>query len=507
MRYFDFSLFVIDQIVSELKRAEFYIRIAIFQLHNQEIINVLNDKLKSGIRVEIFTLPYDSIDEKIRARVTKQFDELSKNGAILHICAWNIGNPGRTSTAIGRWYSFHGKFIVTDKSAISLSANFTDNKELDAILIYKDEKDKINQFNQVFDRLYELFCKPYNNFDGNIRSLIQKSSYSKSDALFKTPEVIGTDKHESHWITDYPAELCPDKILYPSTLLICPFDVRARSIINQIIGEAQEYLLISTESFTDNEIINELIKASLNNVNIKILSSDKSMDFTDRIGNNFRYLIASGIEIRTTKEDLHAKLIISEKKLAISSINLNKINLGFKTLSNLWRSNTETLTLEDDEKLVLASKEKYLSIFNNSFDIELSLASKVENDIKVLFSKILGVRSNTKVNNLFSKFLLTEEINVKQKMLHIGKLCKYVMNYYKNSRVSLDVFIISLILYYLSDNKLKYDSIEDRLSTLDVEIDLHNILENMIQHNLIIKEDEFYKLRVISIFEGLTNEM
>jgi len=81
------------------------------------------------------------------------------------------------------------------------------------------------------------------------------------------------------------------------------------------------------------------------------------------------------------------------------------------------------------------------------------------------------------------------------------------MNYYKNSRVSLDVFIISLILYYLSDNKLKYDSIEDRLSKLDVEIDLHNILENMIQHNLIIKEDEFYKLRVISIFEGLTNEM
>lgn len=158
-----------------------------------------------------------------------------------------------------------------------------------------------------------------------------------------------------------------------------------------------------------------IFKASLNNVNIKILSSDKSMDFTDRIGNNC-YLIASGIEIRTTKKIYMPNWIISEKKLAISSINLNKISpLGFKTLSNLWRSNTETLTLEDDEKLVLASKEKYLSIFNNSFDIELSLASKVENDIKVLFSKILGVRSNTKVNNLFSKFLLTEEINVNKR--------------------------------------------------------------------------------------------
>ena len=206
--------------------------------------------------------------------------------------------------------------------------------------------------------------------------------------------------------------------------------------------------------------------------------------------------------------------IIQTRNLKLLSQKASEEQLNahwIKLYDEFWLAKNNSLAKlllrKENEKLVLASKEKYLSIFNNSFDIELSLASKVENDIKVLFSKILGVRSNTKVNNLFSKFLLTEEINVKQKMLHIGKLCKYVMNYYKNSRVSLDVFIISLILYYLSDNKLKYDSIEDRLSTLDVEIDLHNILENMIQHNLIIKEDEFYKLRVISIFEGLTNEM
>ena len=76
MIQFDFSLDVISQVINELDRAEKYIRIAIFQLHNQAIFDVLNKKLAQGISVEIFTLPYDSIHDDVRTRVTYQYQSV-----------------------------------------------------------------------------------------------------------------------------------------------------------------------------------------------------------------------------------------------------------------------------------------------------------------------------------------------------------------------------------------------------------------------------------------------
>lgn len=500
MYYFDFSLHVIEKIIEELIQANKYIRIAIFQLHNQKIFNVLNKKLKDGVTVEVFTLPYDSINKNIKERVVEQFEKLINNGAKIYFCAWNVGDPGRTSTAVGRWYSFHGKFIVTEKSAISLSANFTDQDELDAILIYRDEPEIIRNFNSKFDDLIELFISPSSGYEGNIRDLILDSSYTESASLFETPDVIESNIHDDHWIQDYPAELCPEEPETSNNLFICPFDIRGRLIITDMINSAEEFIYISTESFTDNEIIDELIKASLKNVKIKILSGDKSMDFADRMGDNFRYLIASGIEMKTSKEDLHAKLIISDKVLAVSSINLNKMNLGYKKSSRLWRENTETITVTDDKEIISDARNKFSTIFKSSKNIKLSLASKIERDVTTLFIKHFGLRSKREVKTLFSRFLLNEEINVKRKMIKIGKICKSVMQLYDKITISRDEFLMALILYFLSDNKLRFEKIDEELSVLNESIDLQSILNKMILNNLIEKENGFFKIRVLSLF-------
>lgn len=141
MKIFEFNNNVIDRVVSELDSADDYIRIAVFQIHNQQIFNVLERKLNEGVRVEIFTLPYDSINDDVRDEVTAMFQRIEEKGAILHFCKWNVGDPERTNTAVGRWYSYHGKFIVTDKSAIALSANFTQTEEFDAIIIFENKSD------------------------------------------------------------------------------------------------------------------------------------------------------------------------------------------------------------------------------------------------------------------------------------------------------------------------------------------------------------------------------
>jgi phosphatidylserine/phosphatidylglycerophosphate/cardiolipin synthase-like enzyme len=104
------------------------------------------------------------------------------------------------------------------------------------------------------------------------------------------------------------------------------------------VNDAEKYVYISTESFTDFEFSDFLVATALNkNIEIKILTGATSMDFTDRVENMLRDLLAHGIDVRTTKEDLHAKLLVTDKVVVVSSINLNKINLGFNTSKRYWR--------------------------------------------------------------------------------------------------------------------------------------------------------------------------
>lgn len=495
---FEFSQNVIPHIIDELAEAEQYIRIAIFQLHNREIFKILNQKLDEGLRIEILTVPYDSISADIQQEVKQLFQELESRGASLYFCKWNIGNPERTTTAVGRWYSFHGKFIVTDKSAIALSANFTNQRELDALLRFRGEPDKLIEFNRKFEELLDLFVRPFSGYSGKIHSVIQNTSYPDIESLFNLPRVIETDTHKDHWILDYPAQLCPEPIGFKDGLYVLPFDVRARSIIQDIFQTAEDYIYVSTESFTDPNIYKDLIKAGLSGISINILTGYRSQDFTDRLQPMLRSLLAGGNNIRTTKELLHAKLIITDKLVALSSVNLNKINLGFSSSAHLWRANTETLTLSSDPATIESAKKQFESIFAQAVDIRVKLAERIEKEIGALLNQYYELHSRQEVKKLFSQYVLSEEINVKKVALKIGRITKALVS--ERRTVEKDDFIMALILHLLSDNKLKYNQIENKLSMLKTQIDLQPLLELLVDHEYIELEDEYYKLQILSLF-------
>lgn len=170
--------------VKELQSAEKYIRMAIFQIHNQEIFRVLSQRKRDGVKVEIITLPYDSINDDIRPAVESRFRALEKENAILHFNRWNVGDPGRTTTAVGRWYSFHGKFVVTDKSAIALSANLTQGQEFDAAVIFRNNVEKIIEFNEKFEEILDLFISKKDGFDGSIHEDVSRVAGIDSQRIF-----------------------------------------------------------------------------------------------------------------------------------------------------------------------------------------------------------------------------------------------------------------------------------------------------------------------------------
>jgi len=502
LKKFEFSNEVVVNVLKELEKAEQFIKIAVFQIHLDSLFDLLERKLNQDIKVDIFTLPYDSINDSVSEAVISRFEILSNLGAHLHFCKWNVGDPERTSTAIGRWYSFHGKFIVTDKSAIVLSANFTRNNEVDATIIIQGEQSFIDQFNERFDELLKLFVIESDGDEGLIRANIINTGLVNIEAVFKLPDIIQTTTHSNTWITHYPSILCPNDILIEDKLYIAPFNVKGRNIYEKILSEAENYIFISAESFTDVDLGMFLRQRKIEkNIDISMLTGFTSMDFSDRIQKMYRELIADGIKLFTIADDLHAKVVITDKHLLIGSINLNKMNLGFNQTKLYWRENTETFFITCDRKLINDAKIKFEKQIKNSITMETKLAEKIQQEVSNILKKSFNVRAKKEVKELFSIFVLIKEIEVKKDANKLARITKKLMLHYNIKMANKDIFMMAVILFYLQDRKHTLSEIAIKINRLVAIDNLDELITKLMDSKFIETEDDFYKLNIDTLFE------
>lgn len=507
MKTFIFGNDVVAVVLKKLKDAKKFIKIAVFQIHLDELFDLLECKLEQGITVEIFTLPCDSInDSSVRHNVSKRFEKLLELGAFIRFCKWNVGDPERTSTAIGRWYSFHGKFIVTDRSAIALSANFTRTNELDAAIIIDEEQKMIEQFKNKFDELVNLFITKNYGYEGIIRNKIIETGIENIEEVFKLPNVIQTTTHKDTWIKHYPSSLCPDDIKFEDKLYIVPFDVKGRNVYEKVLNEAEKFIYITAETFTDIDFATFLrqLKIYKNNIAIKILTGSTSMDFSDRIQKMYRELIADEIQLFTIEENLHAKLIITDKHLLLGSINLNKMNLGFFKTQLYWRENTETFYITSDSTLIEEAKEKFEVQITNSINIKKKLAEKIKKEVSYILNKSFNIRSKNEVKELFSKFILMKEIEVKKDANKLARITKKLMNHYKVRIADKNTFLMAVILFYLQDRKHTLSEINNKISRLVDITDITNLcslIKQLIEAKFIVIEEDFYKINIDTLIE------
>ncbi|MGH9877221.1 MAG: phospholipase D family protein, partial [Nitrososphaerales archaeon] len=452
-----------------------------------------------GLSVEVFTLPYDSINPDIRAQVMQHFQWLEKNGAKIYLCAWNVGDPERTITAVGRWYSFHGKFIVTDESAIALSANFTMSRELDAIIIFKNDQKRIVEFNKKFDELIDLFITTYGDSQGSIRKNILETRVNDIESVFQLPRIIESTTHRQHWVRHYPSQLCPEKAVIEDRLYLIPFDARGRLLFEEILNEASDFIYISTESFTDPDFPKLLRRLRLEDIEIKIITGAKSMDYQERIQEMLREMLAQRIGLRTTTSDLHAKLIVTDKRVVISSINLNRMNLGFHVTRKYWRGNTETVLVSSEPDVIKKARQQFLVNYDTGKEIGGVLAQKIENTVGRMLSSTFGLKSKREVKTLFARLIIMREIDVKRLVIEIGKIAAKLMKTYRRNTIEIDDFVSALVLYFLSERKQDYDELNVRLQVLNVNVNLDAILSGLINGGFIEKSDDFYKIKLTTL--------
>ena len=83
--FFHFGMDVTEIVKQHLEKAQDYIRISIFQLHDISIFDLLLEKVKNNVKLEIFTLPYDSIWSDNKEEIKSRFEILRENCIKLHI--------------------------------------------------------------------------------------------------------------------------------------------------------------------------------------------------------------------------------------------------------------------------------------------------------------------------------------------------------------------------------------------------------------------------------------
>jgi len=187
-------------------------------------------------------------------------------------------------------------------------------------------------------------------------------------------------------------------------------------------------------------------------------------------------------------------LIITDKYVVITSINLNKINLGFHPTKKFWRENTETIYICTDSNVIADAKSKYLKVFEAGFNVEENLADKLGNMVGKIFTRNFQLKSKSDVKKLFAKLLLKKQLDVKKFTMKIGKITKQLMDFYDRTLIRKQDFVSAVILYHLTERKQDKDMIQEKVNELDSSIHLDDILNRLQFSGLVEKEGDYFKI-------------
>lgn len=224
------------------------------------------------------------------------------------------------------------------------------------------------------------------------------------------------------------------------------------------------------------------------------------MDFSDRIQKIYREILADDIQLFTIEEYLHAKMLITDKHLLIGSINLNKMNLGFSLTQNYWRGNTETFFVTTNTNLIQEAKTKFENQINNSMIMEVKLSEKIQKEASNTLNKLFNIRAKKEVKELFSRFILIKEIEVKKDANKLVKITKKLMHHYAVRIANKEIFFMAVILFYLQDRKHTFSEIQNKLNRLDSIHNLNTLIEKLTESEFIELEEDFYKINIEALF-------
>jgi len=320
----------------------------------------------------------------------------------IQYCRWEVGDPSLTSSSRSgvqrggggdKWYSLHGKFIVSDKLALALSANLDGNNDWE-VFFYSESPSCIQNFKNKYEELVERFCKP------SVQNPVINGRLF--DSL--NPELQEKLRSENRFLVpQYPVSLIPNDVTLVDGLYISPFDVKARNLLNAVIEQADERFWIAGETLTDQDVVNLILGKKYRSPELDvriIVGSQLPRDPSKQAGmrENIIRLDSMGIEFRLV-DDWHAKIWISDSVVVLGSANLNPINLGIRCTHGEWKANTEILYVSRDLNNVSMAQSAYKAVFDHGEPAVRIYYDKAEREVSQLL-KALKIKARPAARSL-----------------------------------------------------------------------------------------------------------
>ncbi|MBI5301227.1 MAG: phosphatidylserine/phosphatidylglycerophosphate/cardiolipin synthase family protein [Chloroflexi bacterium] len=382
-----------------IRTAEQFLWVVAFQLTDTKIIDALIAKQRQGTDVQIITLPVDSLgDESLRDHLAKQHQQLSG----IKYCLWEVGDPTLTSSSRSgvqkggggnKWYSLHGKFIVSEKVALALSANLNDSNDWE-VFFQSESSEHIENFKDKFKQISGRFCEASIQ-DPKINGRLFDSLGDRLQEQLRRENRL--------LVPQYPSTLIPEAVNLSNGLYIAPFDVKARNLFLSLVEEARMRLWIAGETLTDQDVVDAILgkKHRVPGLDIRlVVGSRLPRDSSKQAKMRENVIRLDGMGIRFQLFDnWHAKVWITDSTIVIGSTNLNPINLGIRCTRNEWKANTETMLVSHDAEDVALAQAAFEKILDQGIPALQLYYDKAERDTSQLL-KALGIKTQPDARRL-----------------------------------------------------------------------------------------------------------
>jgi len=497
-----------NYLINLIKDAEKFIKIVAFQFTSKEFINLLIEKARLGLEIELITLPEDSYSkQEERKKITEFYKSLRENNIRLYLCDWEVGDPSLTSTSMSgelkegggdKWYSLHGKLIITDKNAVIMSFNFIEQNLLESFLIFNNEKE-IREFDSKFKKVKKMFINR-SKFDKIYGSLIENLDKNTQKSL-----VDNYNKTKRKLVKDYPPEITPEKEI-STGLFISPFEGRLRNLLYEFIELSEEFIYIVSERLFDDDFVKFIGKNIINNenINLKILTSPPQMvrQNIQKARQQFRQIKVFGGDIKAI-ENLHAKFWVNDKFLILTSANLTKMNLGFRKSNNFWRANTEFFYIENNQEIIANVKKTFERVYQNAKNIQevLGKSTKAKSKAKEYFD-LFEKYSKKEAKIVFGKFRLKFTIDAEKNLIKIAKYASILANKDKSRYIDKNHVIEGGILLFLQKRSSTLRELQISLDEICTTDEIKQNINALIRRNYIEKENENYRINIEKLLKS-----
>lgn len=489
-------------IVKKISEAQEFIKIVSFQLTNKEILELIIKKQNQGVEVDILTLPPDSfsnVDQ--RGKLKQMFEQLKSSGVRILENKWEVGDTSLTSTSQSgdikagggsKWYSLHGKFLVTEKCALVTSSNLDEENNLEVFLSY-EEDNVIEEFCSEFGFLQEYFIKQETEeVPGSFFEELPPNKQENISSSYSSMERLN--------IEEYPSELLEQDFVFEQGLVITPFEAKARNILNKIIENSEDFLYLVSENLYDEGVVSKLGREiSGVDLDTKILTGPPSniRQNINKAREMYRKVASFGADVRSL-DQIHCKLWMNEKWMVVGSVNLTKMSLGFGK-NDGWRANTETLYLERTSEIKNA-KSSILDIFSraNSLLEVISSASSSHRDAKQYFD-YFDHYSRTTAKKAFGKIKTNLSLDHKKTLLKIAEFAAKLAKEEDETYINEPHVIMGGVLQKLKQRSLTMEELKASFQNIFKEDKMIKAINNLQDKNYIKQNKERYEINIQSL--------